>query len=97
MARGNRSPLNRNKEPYYVYPTLSFFDQGHAGAGPAIGGPGDGELLVSLLQQGFVVGLLQVWAGSAEQALACYERAAQQQAFADALSGSLPELAGVSV
>ncbi|MFQ1864207.1 hypothetical protein ACK36H_01085 [Aeromonas veronii] len=56
--------------------------------------PETGELLV---QQGFVVGPLQVWADSAEQALACYERAAQQQAFADALSGSLPELAGVPV
>ncbi|MFM5633062.1 hypothetical protein ACET8D_13845 [Aeromonas veronii] len=59
--------------------------------------PETGELLASLLQQGFVVGPLQVWAGSAELALACYERAAQQQAFADALSGSLPELAGVPV
>lgn len=58
--------------------------------------PETGELLASLLQQGFVVGPLQVWAGSAEQALACYERAAQQQAFADALSGAAPELAGVS-
>lgn len=54
--------------------------------------PETGELLASLLQQGFVVGPLQVWADSAEQALACYERA-----FADALSGSLPELAGVPV
>jgi hypothetical protein len=58
--------------------------------------PETGELLASLLQQGFVVGPLQVWAGSAEQALACYERAAQQQAFADAISGAEPELAGVS-
>ncbi|PKQ71508.1 hypothetical protein AOX56_07720 [Aeromonas sobria] len=58
--------------------------------------PETGELLASLLQQGFVVGPLQVWAGSAEQALACYERAAQQQAFADTLSGAAPELAGVS-
>ncbi|MCR3959955.1 hypothetical protein NUK42_14495 [Aeromonas veronii] len=58
--------------------------------------PETGELLASLLQQGFVVGPLQVWAGSAEQALACYERAAQQQAFADALQGAEPELAGVS-
>ncbi|PKQ74693.1 hypothetical protein CJP16_16580 [Aeromonas sobria] len=58
--------------------------------------PETGELLASLLQQGFVVGPLQVWAGSAEQARACYERAAQQQAFADALSGVAPELAGVS-
>ena len=41
--------------------------------------------------------LAQPLAGSTEQALACYERAAQQQAFADALSGSLPELAGVPV
>ena len=32
--------------------------------------PETGELLASLLQQGFVVGPLPVWAGSVEQALA---------------------------
>ncbi|HEA3131624.1 TPA: hypothetical protein RVR73_002950 [Aeromonas hydrophila] len=58
--------------------------------------PETGELLTSLLQQGFAVGPLQVWASNAEQALACYERAAQQQAFADALQGAEPELTGVS-
>ncbi|MFM4648573.1 hypothetical protein [Aeromonas bivalvium] len=49
--------------------------------------PETGELLVGLLQQGFVVGPLPVWAGNAEQALACYEPLAQRQAFADVLTG----------
>ena len=34
-----------------------------------------GELLTSLLQQGFAVGPQPVWASNAEQALACYEAA----------------------
>ncbi|KAB0682227.1 hypothetical protein F3X87_07030 [Aeromonas caviae] len=50
--------------------------------------PETGELLTSLLQQGFVVAPLPVWASNAEQALACYEAAAQRQVFADALAGS---------
>ncbi len=57
--------------------------------------PETGELLASLLQQGFWVAPQQVWAGNAEQALACYERAAQQQAFADALSGAASDLTEV--
>lgn len=40
-----------------------------------------------LLKQGFVVAPLPVWASNAEQALACYEAAAQRQVFADALAG----------
>jgi hypothetical protein len=56
--------------------------------------PETGELLTSLLQQGFVVGPLQVWAGSAEQALACYEQSAQQSALASVLAGAEPMLAG---
>ncbi|WP_281706113.1 hypothetical protein, partial [Aeromonas taiwanensis] len=32
-----------------------------------------GELLTSLLQQGFAVGPQPVWASNAEQALACYD------------------------
>ncbi len=46
-----------------------------------------GELLASLLQQGFAVGPLPVWASNAEQALACYEAATQRQAFVDVLAG----------
>ncbi|BEE16665.1 hypothetical protein VAWG006_09180 [Aeromonas enteropelogenes] len=57
--------------------------------------PETGELLTSLLQQGFAVGPLQVWANNAEQALACYERAAQQRAFGDILAGAEPAVAGV--
>lgn len=49
--------------------------------------PETGELLTSLLQQGFVVGPVPVWASSAEQALACYEEAVQRQAFVDVLAG----------
>lgn len=52
-----------------------------------VAAPETGELLVGLLQQGFVVGPLPVWAGNAEQALACYEPLAQRQAFADVLMG----------
>ncbi|MFM1705960.1 hypothetical protein [Aeromonas salmonicida] len=50
--------------------------------------PETGELLASLLQQGFVVGPLQVWASNAEQALACYEQSAQQRAFSNVLAGT---------
>ncbi|HEA3088593.1 TPA: hypothetical protein RVR74_000874 [Aeromonas salmonicida] len=50
--------------------------------------PETGELLTSLLQQGFVVGPLQVWASNAEQALACYEQSAQQRAFSNVLAGT---------
>ncbi len=50
--------------------------------------PETGELLTSLLQQGFVVGPLQVWASNAEQALACYEQSAQQLAFSNVLAGT---------
>ncbi|WP_339023132.1 hypothetical protein [Aeromonas salmonicida] len=50
--------------------------------------PETGELLTSLLQQGFVVGPLQVWASNAEQALACYEQRAQQRAFSNVLAGA---------
>lgn len=50
--------------------------------------PETGELLTSLLQQGFVVGPLQVWASNAEQALACYEQSAQQRAFSNVLAGA---------
>ncbi|AUZ74088.1 MULTISPECIES: hypothetical protein [Aeromonas] len=57
--------------------------------------PETGELLTSLLQQGFAVGPLQVWASNAEQALACYEQAAQRRAFGDILAGSEPGLAGI--
>ncbi|HHQ4454237.1 hypothetical protein FT688_15635 [Aeromonas hydrophila] len=57
--------------------------------------PETGELLTSLLQQGFAVGPLQVWASNAEQALDCYEQAAQRRAFGDILAGSEPGLAGV--
>ncbi|MFM4995152.1 MULTISPECIES: hypothetical protein [Aeromonas] len=49
--------------------------------------PETGELLTSLLQQGFVVGPVPVWASNAEQALACYEEAVQRQAFVDVLAG----------
>ncbi|MFA7259374.1 MAG: hypothetical protein WC013_07620 [Aeromonas bestiarum] len=57
--------------------------------------PETGELLASLLQQGFVVAPQQVWAGNAEQALACYEQAAQQSALASVLAGAESVLAGV--
>ena len=50
--------------------------------------PETGELLTSLLQQGFVVGPFQVWASNAEQALACYEQSAQQRAFSNVLAGT---------
>ncbi len=50
--------------------------------------PETGELLASLLQQGFVVGPLQVWASNAEQALACYEQSAQRRAFSNVLAGA---------
>ncbi|MCO4202964.1 MULTISPECIES: hypothetical protein [Aeromonas] len=46
-----------------------------------------GELLTSLLQQGFAVGPQPVWASNAEQALACYEAATQRQVFIDTLAG----------
>ena len=56
--------------------------------------PETGELLTSLLQQGFAVGPLPVWASNTEQALACYQQAlacyeqsAQRQAFVDVLAG----------
>ena len=49
--------------------------------------PETGELLTSLLQQGFAVGPLSVWASNTEQALVCYEQSAQRQAFVDVLAG----------
>ena len=49
--------------------------------------PETGELLTSLLQQGFAVGPLPVWASNTEQALACYEQSAQRQALGDVLAG----------
>ncbi len=56
--------------------------------------PETGELLTSLLQQGFAVGPLQVWASNAEQALTCYEQAAQRRAFGEILAGAKPAVAG---
>lgn len=55
-----------------------------------------GELLISLLSQGFVVAPQLVWASDSEQALTCYEAKAQQQALSGALSGSEPALAGAA-
>ncbi|MEG0008485.1 hypothetical protein ACW5XF_07620 [Aeromonas lusitana] len=55
-----------------------------------------GELLTSLLSQGFVVAPLLVWASDTEQAMACYEARAQRQALASSLSGVDPMLAGAA-
>ncbi|MGY3941660.1 hypothetical protein [Aeromonas tecta] len=55
-----------------------------------------GELLASLLSQGFVVAPLLVWASDTEQALACYEAKAQRQALASSLSGVESTLAGAA-
>lgn len=55
-----------------------------------------GELLTSLLSQGFVVAPLLVWASDSEQALTCYEAKAQRQALSGALSGIEPALAGAA-
>lgn len=55
-----------------------------------------GELLTSLLSQGFVVAPLLVWASDTEQAMACYEARAQHQALASSLSGVGPMLAGAA-
>lgn len=55
-----------------------------------------GELLTSLLSQGFVVAPLLVWASDTEQALACYEARAQRQALVSSLSGVDPMLAGAA-
>lgn len=55
-----------------------------------------GELLTSLLSQGFVVAPLLVWASDTEQALACYEGRAQRQALVSSLSGVDPVLAGAT-
>ena len=58
--------------------------------------PETGELLISLLQQGFVLAPLQVWASACSVSLACYEAGAQRQALAASLSGAESLLAGAT-
>lgn len=58
--------------------------------------PETGELLTSLLSQGFVAAPLLVWASDSEQALACYEAGAQHRVLSRLLLGTGPALAGAA-
>lgn len=73
-----------------------FLIKGNLIMAQPLAAPETGELLISLLQQGFVAAPLLVWASNAEQALACYEGKAQRQALSSSLSGAEPLLAGAA-
>ncbi|MGL5842467.1 MAG: hypothetical protein ACRCYK_11795 [Aeromonas hydrophila] len=62
----------------------------------SLSAPETGEVLISLLQQGFVVAPLQVRANNTRQALACYSCSEQQRAFTSLLASTEPTLTGTN-